>query len=94
MRFTLLIASALAFAATSALADEDAIKLKPGPGEQEVAQNCSVCHSLDYIQANSRFLDRPKWDATVKKMINSLGAPIDDKDAAKIIDYLTANYGI
>ena len=31
------------------------------------------------------------WDATVKKMINALKAPIDDAKA--ITDYLAKNYG-
>jgi hypothetical protein len=29
----------------------------------------------------------------VKKMIGPFGAPIEDKDVAAIVDYLTANYG-
>jgi mono/diheme cytochrome c family protein len=92
MRFTLPIACALALAAVPALADEDAIVLKDGPGKQVVQQNCATCHSLDYIQANSPFLDHAKWEATVKKMINLLGAPISDQDATTIIDYLSKNY--
>jgi hypothetical protein len=42
---------------------------------------------------NSPFLDQKKWEATVKKMIERLGAPIEAADVAAITDYLTTNYG-
>ena len=32
------------------------------------------------------------WTAEVTKMIKVYGAPIDDADVGKIVDYLTANY--
>ena len=76
-----------------ALADEAALKLKPGPGMEEVANNCGACHSLDYSLMNSGFLDAKGWDAEVTKMIKAFGANIDDADAAKIKAYLAANYG-
>jgi hypothetical protein len=41
----------------------------------------------------SPFLDRGKWEATVRKMIGPLGAPIDAKDVPAILDYLAKNYG-
>ena len=72
---------------------EDFNKLKDGAGKDVVEQNCSVCHSLEYIPMNSPFLDRAKWDATIKKMQGPLGAPISPQDAAVILDYLTKNYG-
>jgi mono/diheme cytochrome c family protein len=78
---------------SSAAADESQIKLKDGPGKEAVETNCGGCHSLDYIPMNSPFLDRGKWDATVKKMIGPLGAPIDAKDVPAIVDYLAKNYG-
>jgi hypothetical protein len=39
------------------LGGRDAIKLKTGEGLETVEQNCATCHSLDYIQMNSVFLD-------------------------------------
>jgi hypothetical protein len=42
---------------------------------------------------NSPFLDREKWEATVKKMIERFGAPIEEGDVAAMTDYLTAEYG-
>jgi hypothetical protein len=89
----MLIAAALFALSAPALAQEEKIKLKDGPGREAVELNCSVCHSLDYIPMNSPFLDRPKWEATIKKMTGPFGAPIDEKDIPQILDYLVKNYG-
>jgi sulfite dehydrogenase (cytochrome) subunit B len=93
----LLIAALVALAApalvSSARADEAQIKLKDGPGKDAVETNCAACHSLDYIPMNSPFLDRGKWEGTVKKMIGPFGAPIDAKDVPTIVDYLAKHYG-
>jgi len=87
------IALAATLIASSALADEQVIKLKPGPGLDKVEANCQACHSLAYIPMNSPFLSAAGWSATVTKMIKALGAPIDDADAKAIADYLAKNYG-
>ena len=89
---TLIMIAALLVAAPASAGEGD-IKLKEGPGREVVEANCAACHSLDYIQMNSPFLDKTKWQATVKKMIDKLGAPIAEGDATTIIDYLTTNYG-
>ena len=75
------------------LADESDIKLKGGPGKDLVVANCAMCHSLDYIQMNSIFLDRQGWKKTVDKMIKVMGAPIRPEDVEPIVTYLTKNYG-
>ena len=82
----------LAFSLPAA-AGEESVRLKDGPGKDLVEANCSACHSLDYVEMNAPFLDRKKWEATVKKMIDRFGAPIADADVAKITDYLTTSYG-
>jgi len=89
------VTSIAAFAATlsAAAAQEQAITLKPGPGLDKVQANCSACHSLDYIQINSPFLNAAGWQAEVTKMIKAMGAPIGDEDAKAIVDYLAKNYG-
>ncbi len=87
------IALVAALIASPALADEQVIKLKQGPGLDKVEANCAACHSLAYIPMNSPFLNAAGWDATVKKMINALKAPIDPADAKAITDYLAKNYG-
>ena len=81
----------LTFAGVSA--QERPIRLMPGPGVEKVEANCAACHSLDYIQMNSRFLGATQWEAEVKKMIGVMGAPINEDDARTIVEYLKANYG-
>jgi hypothetical protein len=73
-------------------ADESKVRLKDGPGLQQ-AQACIACHSLDYIQMNSRFMDKAGWNASVNKMINVFGAPIPKEDVEAIATYLAQNYG-
>ena len=79
--------------AVPALADENSIKLKPGEGAEVVEQNCATCHSLDYLEMNSVFLDQKAWEAEVTKMVKVFGAPVTEQDQAKIIAYLVAIYG-
>ena len=90
MRSALIVAAALA--AGAAHAQESKVQLKDGPGRDK-ANACLACHSLDYIQMNSRFLDKAGWTASVNKMINAFGAPIAKEDAEAIASYLAQNYG-
>lgn len=76
-----------------AFADESQIKLREGPGKDVTVANCQGCHSLDYIPMNSKFQERKGWEATVNKMMKSMGAPIRQEDVPIIIDYLTGEYG-
>ena len=89
----LTIAIVTAVLAAPAFADEASVALTKGPGLDQVASNCGTCHSLDYIQMNSPFMNAATWDAEVTKMIKAFGAPISDPDAAAIKEYLKANYG-
>jgi mono/diheme cytochrome c family protein len=90
---TFVIAFAAVLMAGAALADEQEIKLKQGPGLDKVEANCQACHSLAYIPMNSPYLNAAAWDAEVGKMIKAFGAPIDEADAKAIADYLKKNYG-
>ena len=67
---------------------------KPGPNLEVVQNNCTACHSADYINTQPRGPKFKKdfWQAEVTKMIKVYGAPIDDADAGKIVDYLAATY--
>ncbi|HXH02148.1 MAG TPA: cytochrome c [Candidatus Competibacteraceae bacterium] len=76
-----------------AWADESALRLKEGPGRELVEANCALCHSLDYVQMNSVFLDRKGWEASVNKMVKVMGAELHPEDIPRIVDYLTAAYG-
>jgi len=75
------------------LPDETAA-FKPGANVEVVKNNCTACHSSDYVQTQPRGPKFAKdfWQAEVTKMIKVYGAPIDEADAGKIVDYLTANY--
>ncbi len=79
--------------ARAADVDESSLKLKESPERVFVQASCGACHSVDYIQTNSVFLDRKGWEASVNKMINAFGAPIKADDVPKIVDYLAKNYG-
>ncbi len=82
-----------ALIAVPALAQEQEIKLKPGPGLDKVEGNCAACHTLAYIPMNSPFLNAAGWNAEVTKMIKAMGAPINADDAKAVEDYLAKNYG-
>ena len=75
------------------LPDETAV-LRPGPNLEVVQNNCTACHSADYIQTQPRGEKFKKdfWQAEVTKMIKVYGAPIDDSDVPKIVEYLAAVY--
>jgi len=89
----IVIALATASLAAAAFAAEKPVQLKAGAGLDKVEANCAACHSLDYVQMNSPYLNAAGWDAEVGKMINVFGAPIDPADAKTIGDYLKKNYG-
>jgi hypothetical protein len=67
---------------------------RPGQNVDVVQNNCAACHSVDYIQTQPQGAKFKKdfWQAEVTKMINIYGAPIDNADVGKIVDYLTQNY--
>ena len=75
------------------LPDETAT-FKPGANLDVVKNNCTACHSADYIQTqpHGEKFKKDFWAAEVTKMIKVYGAPIEDADVGKIVDYLTANY--
>lgn len=84
---------ALAKPLTYALPDETAV-LRPGPepGFEAAKNNCVACHSVDYIGTQPPKKGAAFWDAEVTKMIKVYKAPIDEKDAKAIADYLTQMY--
>jgi len=73
---------------------EETAAFKPGPNLEVVKNNCTACHSVDYIQTQPRGPKFKKdfWQAEVTKMIKVYGAPIDDADVPKIVEYLAATY--
>lgn len=72
--------------------DEVAV-FKPGPYLDVVQGNCGACHSADYINTQPPMKNKKNfWQAEVTKMIKVYGAPIDDADVGRIVDYLAATY--
>jgi mono/diheme cytochrome c family protein len=101
MRFVPLLALAGCLLAVSAYAapvsytlPEETVDYRPGPNRDVVKTNCSACHSADYVQIQPRGEKFKKdfWQAEVTKMIKVYGAPIDDADVPKIVEYLAATY--
>ncbi len=73
---------------------EETATFKPGPNLEVVQNNCTACHSADYINTQPRGPKFKKdfWQAEVTKMIKNYGAPIEDADVGKIVDYLAATH--
>lgn len=100
MQRTALLAIALAAGLAGATAapvnyriPDEVAAFKPGPNLEVVQGNCAACHSADYIRTQPPMKDKKAfWQAEVTKMIKVYGAPIDDADVGKIVDYLTATY--
>lgn len=73
---------------------EETAAFKPGPNLDVVQNNCTACHSADYIktQPQGEKFKKDFWQAEVTKMIKVYGASINDADVGKIVDYLAATY--
>jgi hypothetical protein len=99
-----LIASLLAIAALSAAAHfavagtltytlpEETVKLRPGLDAETARNNCTSCHSVDYIAMQPPKKGKAFWEAEVTKMIKVYHAPIEQADAAAISEYLGQTY--
>lgn len=71
---------------------EETAELRAGAGQETAQNNCTACHSVDYIARQPPKMGKPYWEGVVKKMIVSYHAQIDEADAAAIVDYLAATY--
>ena len=73
---------------------EETAAFRPGPNLDVVKNNCTGCHSADYINTQPQGPKYKKdfWQAEVTKMIKVYGAPIEEADVSKIVDYLAATY--
>ena len=67
-------------------------EIKMGKGFDTVQADCLMCHSFGYI-LNQGPQSRKFWRGKIDKMIDEFKAPIDEKDAKIIEDYLFENYG-
>jgi mono/diheme cytochrome c family protein len=59
----------------------------PGPGADAINGNCLACHSADHVM-NQPSLTKEGWEEIVEKMITAYKAPISEKDASQIVNYL------
>jgi len=91
MKALLLVCAGLSVS-FAARAGEGDIKLQDAPDRDLVVARCSVCHSVDYVQMNAPVFDRAGWEKSVRKMIDTFGAPISEDDAKRIVEYLGNNY--
>jgi hypothetical protein len=67
------------------------VDLAPGDGMQDVQIYCNTCHGTRYITMQPP-LPAVTWEAEVNKMTKTLGAPIPEDSAKKIVLYLQAHY--
>lgn len=98
-RITILLAAAVFFAPAPCAAEtltyalpEETATLRAGPGQEIAQNNCTACHSVDYIERQPPKMGKPFWEGVVKKMTDSFHAQIDDADKTAIVDYLAATY--
>lgn len=73
--------SVLRVAAQDAPHDQEAMQL--------VANRCGICHSTDLV--TQQRLDRPRWTATVDKMIR-WGAGLSPEERDRLVEYLAMQY--
>ncbi|HEX7115871.1 MAG TPA: cytochrome c [Steroidobacter sp.] len=93
-RLAITIAFVLLAAITGAAASagEESVQLKDGPGRELTAARCTICHSVDYIEMVSPAMNRAAWEKSLRKMIDTFGAPITEEEARQILDYLSEHY--
>jgi hypothetical protein len=91
MNTPLLVLSCLCVLSAQDAGAQD-IQLQEAPGRDLVVARCSICHSVDYVQMNASVFDRGGWQKSVRKMIDTFGAPVSEDDARRIVEYLDNNY--
>ncbi len=65
-------------------------KLPPGTARKIVETVCSTCHGLEIVTSKS--YSRERWSKVVEEMI-AQGAPLNKTEAAKVVEYLSRNFG-
>ena len=76
--------ASIARSQTYALPEESVPVSLSGPGAEIVVNNCSGCHSLDYISTQPHGKGVQFWRDSVKKMITVYGAPVAPEDIEPI----------
>ncbi|KRA84399.1 hypothetical protein [Altererythrobacter sp. Root672] len=63
------------------------------PDAEVVVNNCSSCHSLDYIVTQPRGKGAQFWKDSVTKMVNVYKAPLTPEDADAVAAVLARKFG-
>lgn len=93
LTFALVSAHAMAKPLTYVLPDETAmLHAGKGAGFEATQNNCTACHSLDYLNMQPPKMGAGFWNAEVTKMIKTYHASIDEADAKIIAEYLSQAY--
>jgi mono/diheme cytochrome c family protein len=66
--------------------------LPPGPGHDQFAAQCVICHSPRYV-LNQPVFPRKTWTAEVQKMVKAYGAMIPPDQQQEIVNYLVYWHG-
>jgi mono/diheme cytochrome c family protein len=66
--------------------------LPPGPGHDQFAAQCVICHSPRYV-LNQPVFPRKTWTAEVQKMVKAYGAMIPPDQQKEIVNYLVYWHG-
>jgi hypothetical protein len=71
--------------------DESPEEFAPGAGRDETFYACTPCHNFKLVAAQG--LSRAGWEDSLNLMIRRHNMPpLDDKDRAVVLDYLSAAY--
>ena len=98
---TIALAASAALLAAAAFAQPAAIELPLGetppeladPASEVVVNNCSACHSLDYITTQPRGKGEQFWKDSVAKMVTVYKAPLSPEDADAVAAALARKFG-
>jgi mono/diheme cytochrome c family protein len=66
--------------------------LPPGPGHDQLAAQCVICHSPRYVLDQPIF-PRKTWTSEVQKMVKAYGAMITPDEQKQIVNYLVYWHG-
>jgi mono/diheme cytochrome c family protein len=88
-----LLGAALPAASLEIELPQDTTRLRAAAGADVASQQCSTCHSADYVAIQPPGKPLAFWKAEVEKMKKVYGAPIPDDQIEPIAQYLTRAYG-
>ena len=63
------------------------------PGAEIVVNNCTACHSLEYVTTQPRGMGDKFWTDEVTKMVKVYGAAVEPADAEAIAKLLAERFG-